>query len=186
MTQFKTAYWNNEALVCVPKPESSTNHEILPLAEVAGFRIELEVLPPDRVRTADAADAIKVLFGAVYVDQEERPRSALSVSGYTIASATVASRGYRASSEGAILMRFSRTPAYKTSWSHTSDIPVKLLFKVSPPDGLQPEFQFTGVDKASPPEVSVRDFWNLRGFQLRFLDQTPLTHIQFWAAGQSP
>ncbi|KAL9611244.1 MAG: hypothetical protein Q9167_004098 [Letrouitia subvulpina] len=176
-TQFKTAYWDDQALVCIPKPTYKTHNEILPLLELASFRIELEILPPSmRKEPFHSADAIKVLFGAVQVADEEHPRAALSVPRYSSAPAKIACRPYESLARGAVLLRLIKLLPDGTTWPEVEKIPVKPLLKVSPPNSPQPEFQFHRVTKE-------KNFWNLKGFEIRFINQTPLTRIQFWAAG---
>ena len=174
---FKTSYWNNEALVCLPKPVPDTRCGILPLMDLAGFRLELEILRPTTWSThPNRVDAIKVLFGAVHVDGEVSPRAALSVPRYTSQSAATSKHPYRALEHGAVIIRLCRVLPAKETWSDVKKIPIKPLLKVSPENGPQPEFKFTRVTEG-------KNFWNLKGFEIRFADQTPLAHIQFWTAG---
>ena len=176
-TQFRTAYRNNEALVCFARPLSDTRHEILPLLYLAGFRLEIEILPPRTRRVeAESADAIKVLYGTVNVDDECSPREALSVSRYSSASAGIAYQAYQALEQGAVVLRLIHDITPKASWSRVDEIPLESLLKVAPFNGSQPDWRFRPVEEG-------KDFWNLKGFELRFLDQTPLAHLQFWAAG---
>ena len=177
-TQFRTAYWNDQALVCLPRPTPSTHDEVVPLLELAGFCIELQILPPyTRKEQSSSADAIKVLFGAVQIADEEHPRTALSVPRYSTAPATIACRPYKSLAQGAVLLRLIRILPKGATWPDVEKIPVKPLLKVSPPNGPQPEFLFRRVSEG-------KNFWNLNGFEIRFLDQTPLAHVQFWAAGK--
>ena len=177
-TQVKTAYSNNEALVCLLRPSIETRHEILPFLKLAGFRLELEVLPPCVRRVKDeSADAIRVLYGAVLVDEEEFPRKAFSAPRYLSASAKIANHAYQASVQGAVLIRLIRNTSDEASWPRVEDIPLEPLLKVSPFSGPQPDWQFRKVEEG-------KDFWNLRAIELRFTDQTPLAHLQFWAAGK--
>lgn len=175
---FRTAYRNNEALVCLPKPSSTEHLKILPLIGLAEFRLELEILPPRGKRAEDeSADAIKVLYGSVLVDGQNIPKEALSVPDYSSASAAIGHCGYRALEQGAVLLRLIRVAADKATWPDVHSIPLKPLLTVSPPDGPQPDWQFRRVKED-------KDFWNLIGFDIRFSDQTPLAHVQFWAAGK--
>lgn len=153
------------------------HHEIIPILYLAGFRLELEILPPRARRAVDeSADAIKVLYGTVTVDEEDRPRGALSVHWYHSASAEISYHAYQASEQGAILIRLIRDLPNDASWPRVREIPLQPLLKVTPSDGPQPEWRFQQVEQG-------KDFWNLKGLQIRFLDQTPLAHLQFWAAG---
>ena len=151
--------------------------EIIPFLYLAGFRLEVEVLPPRARRAEDeSADAIKVLYGAVTVDEEDHPRGATSVPRYCSASAEISHHAYQASEQGAILIRLIRDLPNDASWRHVTDIPLRSLLKVTPSDRPQPEWRFQQVEQG-------KDFWNLKGLEIRFLDQTPLAHLQFWAAG---
>ena len=177
--QFKTSYWNNEALVCLPKPASAACCDILPLLNLGGFRIELEILRSATWSTSsDCVDALKVLFGAVHVDGEESPRAALSVPSYTSQSAATSKQPFRSLEQGAIVIRLCRILPAEYAWSDVGRIPIKPLLKVSPENGPQPEFRFTRVTKG-------KDFWNLKGFEIRFADQIPLAHVQFWTSGMA-
>ena len=163
--------------MCLPRPSSYVRHEIIPLLYLAGFRLEVEILPPQARRAEDeSADAIKVLYGGVFVDKEDSPREALSVPWYCTASTGIAYRTYQDSEHGAVLIRLIRDFTNETSWPHVTDIPLQSLLKVTPSDGPQPDWRFRQVEKG-------KDFWNLKGFEIRFTDQTPLAHLQFWAAG---
>ena len=176
--QFRTAYSDNEALVCLPRPSPHIRHAILPCLDLAGFRLEVEILPPGARRAVDeSADAIKVLYGTVIVDGENHPRGPSSTPDYSLASTVVAHHAYQASQRGAVLIRLVRTVINKVSWPNINDIPLEPLLKVSPADGSQPDWCFRKVK-------NDKDFWNLKGFEIRFTDQTPLAHLQFWAAGK--
>ncbi len=184
-SQLKTSYWNDEALLYLPKPDPSTRHEVVPLAEVARWLIELELIPPQGPgRQSNSSSAVKVLFGDVHVEHEQKPRSALAVPAYTSASAILPTGTYKAGPQGSVLLRFTRTVSEERSWPQVENIPVKLLHKVSPRNGPQPTFAFTRVQQSSTPNCKEKDFWNLKGFEIRLLDQTPLAHLQFWAAGK--
>lgn len=175
---FRTAFRNNEALVCLPRPSSIGHRKRLPLIRLAEFRLELEILPPRGKRAEnESADAIKVLYGSVLVDGQNIPKEALSVPDYSSASADIGNRPYQALEQGAVLLRLIRVAADETTWPDVHNIPLKPLLTVSPPDGPQPDWQFRRVEKG-------KDFWNLIGFDIRFNDQTPLAHLQFWAAGK--
>ena len=176
-TQYRTAYRDNEALLCLPRPSPHVRREIIPLLYLAGFRLEVEILPPRARRAEDeSADAIKVLYGAVVVDKAEPPREALSVPRFCSASAGVGYHAYQASEQGAVLIRLIRDFPNEVSWPYVRDIPLQPLLKVTPSDGPQPDWRFQKVEEG-------KDFWNLKGLEIRFTDQTPLAHLQFWAAG---
>ena len=177
---FKTSYWNDEALVCVAKPTSAARCDILALLDLAGFKVELEVLRPEAWSSrSDCVDAIKVVFGAVQVEDETNPRAPLSVPEFTSQSATTSNRPFRALKQGAVIIRLCRMEAAKYAYSNVNSIPIRPLLKVSPKNGPQPQFNFTRVTEG-------KEFWSLRGFEIRFADQTPLAHVQFWTAGLAP
>ena len=163
--------------MCLPKPASAARGDILALLDLAGFRVELEILRSATWGTrCDCVDAIKVLFGAVHVYGEECPRAALSVPRDTSRSAATSNQPFRALEQGAVVIRLCRILPAEHSWSDVNEIPIKPLLKVSPENGPQPEFRFTRVTEG-------KNFWNLKGFEIRFADQTPLAHVQFWTAG---
>ncbi|KAL8824197.1 MAG: hypothetical protein Q9191_005229 [Dirinaria sp. TL-2023a] len=175
--RFKTSYWNNEALVCVPKPASADRCDVIGLLDLAGFRVELEVLRPRAWSSrSDCVDALKVIFGAVQVGDEENPRSPLSVPGFTSQSAATSNRPFRALEQGAVIIRLCRNVSAKSAYSNVNRIPIRPLLRVSPENGPQPQFKFTRV-------IEGKDFWSLKGFEIRFADQTPLAHVHFWTAG---
>ena len=175
----KASYWNNEALVCLPKPASAARCDIIPLLDIAGFRVELEILRSTTWSTrSDCVDAIKVIFGTVHVDGEENPRAALSVPRCTSQSAATLNQPFKSLEQGAVVIRLCRILPAKDTWSDVNKIPIKPLLKVLPENGPQPEFRFTRV-------TTGKDFWNLKGFEIRFADQTPLAHVQFWSAGMA-
>ncbi|KAL8792283.1 MAG: hypothetical protein Q9195_005162 [Heterodermia aff. obscurata] len=174
---FKASYWNNEALVCIPKPTAAAHCGILALLDLAGFRLELEVLGPKAWSSrSDCVDALKVVFGAIQVEDEKNPRAPLGVRGFTSQSATTLNRPFQALEQGAVIIRLCRIVSTKHAYSDVDSIPISPLLKVSPENGPQPQFQFTRVTKG-------KNFWNLKGFEIRFTDQTPLAHVHFWAAG---
>ena len=174
---FKSSHWNNEALLCLLKPTNAAHCDILPLLDLAGFRLGLEILRSTTWSThSDCVDAIKVLFGAVRVEGEVHPRAALNIPEYITQSAATSKRPFEALEHGAVIIRLCRITPAKYTWSDVKKIPIRPLLKVSPENGPQPELKFTRATEG-------KNFWNLKGFQIRFADQTPLAHIQFWTTG---
>ena len=122
---FKTPYWNDEALVCVAKPTSAARCDILALLDLARFKVELEVLRPGAWSArSDCVDAIKVVFGAVQVEDETNPRAPLSVPGFTSRSATTSNRPFRTLEQGVVIIRLSRIASAKYAYSKVNSIPI--------------------------------------------------------------
>lgn len=176
--------WGAEPLYYIPNPSTLDSHLTAPLLQVANYQITLESIPPHTSLTVneDQPDAIKVLFGEVRVGGTAR--RAPGPNPYDKASAKL-SEDTRTGREGAIIMRFSPLDGPK-SWSNAVDIPVKNLFKLSYPQLQLPDLSFTRVDKLpwSGKQFDGKEFYNMSGIYLRFLDGTPLCHVQFWAAGE--
>lgn len=176
--------WGAEPLYYIPNPSTLDSHLTAPLLQVANYQITLESIPPHTSLTVNEnqPDAIKVLFGEVRVG--ETARRAPGPNPYDKATAKL-SEDTRTGRGGAIIMRFSPLDGPK-SWSNAGDIPVKNLFKLSYPQLQLPDLSFTRVDKLpwSGNQFDGKEFYNMTGIYLRFLDGTPLCHVQFWAAGE--
>ncbi|PWW77858.1 hypothetical protein C7212DRAFT_342494 [Tuber magnatum] len=180
--------WAGEPLLYLPKPSDALKHEKSPLLEIAGYRVDLEVLPPKAQKVAGGRTAVKVLYGDL-LDQSNPSanRRALNVPQYQKDTTRLGPDSIITTSEGVIFLSF--TPVSEDGpkkWKNTPDVPVKTLFQ-STYDQLKlpADFKFIKVeDLPWGGGFKGMDFWNLTGVEFRFLDKTPLCHLQFWTAGK--
>ncbi|KAG0639094.1 hypothetical protein HOY80DRAFT_964884 [Tuber brumale] len=180
--------WAGEPLLYLPKPSDTLTHEKVSLLEIAGYRVDLEILPPKAQKAAGFRTAVKVLYGD-FLDQSNPlvNRRALSVPQYQKDTTRIGPDSIITTSEGAIFLSF--TPVSEDGpkkWKNTPEVPVKTLFQ--PTYGqlkLPGDFKFVKVeDLPWGGGFKGVDFWNLSGVEFRFLDRTPLCHLQFWTAGK--
>lgn len=176
--------WGGEPLYYIPRPTEIKTPSKIPLLEVAGYRIELEILPPDWKVTTFTKDPIKVLYGALY--DGSIVRRALNVHQYEKSDARLTGRTIKTKGEGVIFLRFiSLMDQSERNWKTAAEVPVKSLIEFSY-DQLQlpDELKFTKVeDLPWGGGFKGVDFYNMSGIDFRFLDKTELVHVQFWTAG---
>lgn len=176
--------WGGEPLFYLPRPTEIKTPTTIPLMELAGYRIELEILPPNWKLTTLTADPIKVLFGALY--DGLIVRRALNVPQYEKSDARLTGGPIETKKEGVIFLRFISTmDPSERNWKEAKDVPVKSLLEFSYQQlQLPAPLKFTRVDELAWgggfPGV---EFYNMSGIDFRFLDKTELVHVQFWTAG---
>ncbi|RPA89093.1 hypothetical protein L873DRAFT_1695041, partial [Choiromyces venosus 120613-1] len=180
--------WAGEPLLFLPKPSDTLTHVKAPLIEIAGYRVDLEVLPPKAHMAAGSRTAVKILYGDL-LDQSDPSinRRALSVPQYGKDTTRLRPDSIITTNEGVIFLSF--TPVSEDGpkkWKNTPDVPVKTLFRSTFGQlKLPADFRFIKVeDLPWGGGFKGVDFWNLTGVEFRFLDKTPLCHLQFWTAGK--
>lgn len=185
--QVVSTIWAGEPLLYFPYPTSIKKAQIIPLMEIAGYKVTFEIHPPNALppgRTY-AKQAIRVLWGQVSDSDGTIIRRANYVKPLKKASAAVKAKVLKTGAEGVVFIRFESisTEEERATWTENSKIPVKIHFKpsyssLSLPDG---SLKFKQYDTKDP----KRDFWNLTGFHFRFADtKVSLAHMQFWTAGK--
>lgn len=179
--------WGGEPLYYVPKPTEVQTARKIPLLEVAEYRIYLEIFPPNYKVGELGGDAIKVLWGELH--NGETTRRALGVPQYQKRDAKLVGGFLESKREGAIFVRFTPlgiTPLSECSgWPTAEQVPVKSLFQFSYPQiQLAADLKFIRVDQLPwGGDFKGVLFYNMSGIHIRFLDKTPLCHMQFWTAG---
>ena len=179
--------WASEPLLYLPKPSDALTYQKSSLLEIAGYRVDLEILPPKTQKAAGCRTSVKVLYGDL-LDQSNPSlnRRALSVPQYQKDTTRLRPSSVITTNEGVIFLSF--TPIcddMPKKWKNTPDIPVKTLFQPTYSQlKLPADFNFIKVEDLSwGSDFKGVDFWNLAGVEFRFLDKTPLCHLQFWTAG---
>jgi len=179
--------WAGEPLIYLPKPSDALTYQKSSLLEIAGYRVDLEILPPKTQKAAGCRTSVKVLYGDL-LDQSNPSvnRRALSVPQYQKDTTALGPGSVITTNEGVIFLSF--TPVCNDmpkKWKNTPDIPVKTLFQPTYSQlKLPADFKFVKVeDLPWGGGFKGVDFWNLTGVEFRFLDKTPLCHLQFWTAG---
>lgn len=176
--------WGGEPLYYVPRPTEVKAPSTVPLMEVAGYRIELEILPPNWKVTTLTADPIKVIFGALY--DGSVVRRALNVPQFEKSNARLSGGPILTKDEGVIFLRFtSIMHHHDRRWKAADQVPVKSLIEFSYQQlELPAELKFTKVeDLPWGGGFEGLEFYNMSGIDFRFLDKTELVHVQFWTAG---
>lgn len=152
--------------------------------EVAGYKIELEILPPNWKVTTLTADPIKVIYGILY--DGSVVRRALNVPQFEKSDAKLSGGPIMTKDEGVIFLRFtSIMDPHERRWKTASEVPVKSLIEFSYQQlELPAELKFTKVeDLPWGGDFKGLEFYNMSGIDFRFLDKTELVHVQFWTAG---
>lgn len=176
--------WGGEPLFYLPRPTDVKTPSTIPLMEIAGYNIQLEILPPNSKLTTFTTDAIKVLFGALY--DGSIVRRALNVPQYEKSDARLTGGPIETRGEGVIFIRFISTmDPSERNWKEAADVPVKSLLEFSYQQlQLPADLKFTKVeDLPWGGDFIGVDFYNMSGIDFRFLDKTQLVHMQFWTAG---
>ena len=185
--QVMSTIWAGEPLLYFPDPTSVKKPQIIPLMEIAGYKVTFEIHPPNSTPAGagNAPQAIRVLWGQVSDSNGKNIRHVNYVKPRTKVSAVVKGKVLKAGAEGVIFVRFESltTEDVRATWTQNAKVPVKILFKptyssLTLPDG---SLTFKQYDTEDP----KRDFWNLTGFHFRFADtKVNLAHMQFWTAGK--
>lgn len=152
--------------------------------EIAGYKIELEILPPNWKVTTFTADPIKVLFGGLY--DGSIVRRALNVPQFEKSDARLSGGPITTKEEGVIFLRFtSIMDPSERNWTDAAQVPVKSLIEFSYQQlQLPADLKFTKVeDLPWGGDFEGVEFYNMSGIDFRFLDKTELVHVQFWTAG---
>lgn len=173
--------WADEGLVYLPYPTDISTSAVQSLIEVANYAITVEVYPKQTSIPVTRDEGIKVLYGSLR--DGKKTKTALGVAPFTIASTQCTTSTVQAGEQGAVLLRMSPTGSPVT-FSSSAEVPVKVDFDVSQFRLKTPELKFKKVEDLWWGEkFKGVDFTNLTGFSFRFLDQTPIAHMQFWTAG---
>jgi aldos-2-ulose dehydratase len=188
--------WNKEGIVYLRNPKLEPQIQIpasMPLIEIAGYLISVEVCPKAYVFTVEQGEGIKVLYGSISLLKEGKiveTRSPFSVTPFTRSTTKSICRTACASEEdGAIVLRLLPVSIIKdVKYPTVSDVPVHTKLNPGKLGVSLPPLAFERADKLwwgrDDPFYKDVNFWNLQGFHLRFLDsELSLVHIQFWGAG---
>lgn len=176
--------WDTEPLIYVPYPTTIKTPQTVPLMELAGYKLDLEILPPNYGPVPTPKDAIKVLYGELWTGTHAR--RALNVPVFEKRSAVLKSGSMETKAEGVIFLRFTSTmEPSERNWKTAAEVPVKDCFKFSYPQlELPAALRFIKVeDLPWGGGFKGRDFYNMTGIYFRFMDKTELCHVQFWTAG---
>lgn len=181
--QVVSTVWGGEPLCYVPKPTELKDSQATQLFEISGYRMDLEIIPPNSTVSVGDRAAVKVLFGEL--QDGDHIRRALNVPGFEKASSRLVSGIVTTKEEGVIFLSFTPILSGPLLWKTAQDVPVRNIFKSTYAQlQLPKDLKFTKVEDLPWGEpFKGLDFWNMTGFDFRFSDKTPLCHVQFWAAG---
>lgn len=182
--QVVSTVWGGEPLFYLPRPNETKTPTTVPLMEVAGYRIELEIIPPNWKLTTLTKDPIKVIFGVLH--DGSHVRRALNVPQNEKSDARLTGAALQTKKEGVIFLRFiSIMDPSQRNWKAAAEVPVKSLLEFSYQQlQLPAELKFTKVeDLPWGGDFKGAEFYNMSGIDFRFLDKTELVHVQFWTIG---
>lgn len=203
--------WAGEGLIRVRNPrlhpEGHSVSQTLPLIEVAKIEVSVQVLGRDEETSVPRGTGIKVLHGCLKLldahGEVGEVRAPLNLRWPTVHSTcSTLNRARAHCKEGAVLLRMrplDHTDAggngaddsdddddgWLDHWSADPGVPVHTALDLSQLGLQAPKFKFVRVDSLPWGDpFRGADFWNMPGFHFRFYeDDTPLAHVQFWAAG---
>lgn len=202
-------FWDNEGMVYLRNPKddkSVTEPSIVPLIEVAGHAINIEVYPKCHSVSIGKDEGVKIIYGSIQRFKDKTPcdpkapgdkspdplpeaiRSPFGVLPFTGHTTTSHYSNWLAAKDtGAILLRL-KPITNPTTYPTAADVPVSTKLDVSHLGITLPPLAFKKVDslwwgKDNPFFKDVA-FYNLSGFHFRFLaTKQPIAHMQFWTAG---
>ncbi|KAI1389698.1 uncharacterized protein F4822DRAFT_442905 [Hypoxylon trugodes] len=183
-----TSYWDGEGIVYFADPSQVKTPTSVALIQVALIAITAEIHPPGGKIDIQKGEGVKVLYGSISDDAGER--HSLGNEPFPHVASTTSTQDYLTADKvkGAIVIRITPLPTPQgdpEEWDDAAKVPVNTTFDLSKAGLVMPPFKFTKVeDLWWGGAFKGREFYNLTGFNFRFLDsKTHIAHMQFWTAG---